>query len=107
MPRRTTRSGRQHYRPRRANPPTQRSTETAAATEAAPVAAQPATPARTTTAPAAPARAPRRPASTAASSLSSEQVRNEMRYIRSDLVRMLITTVVVVLFMVLANWFLS
>ena len=37
------------------------------------------------------------------SSLESEQVRNEVRYIRSDITRLLLTTAAVAIFMVLAN----
>lgn len=39
--------------------------------------------------------------------LSTEQVRNEVRYIRSDLLRLLLTTIVVVAFMVAAYYLIT
>jgi hypothetical protein len=43
----------------------------------------------------------------AGASLSTDQVRDEVRYIRRDIRRMLLTTLVVLAFMVAANFLLS
>ncbi len=115
MPRKTTRGGRQAVRQRRTvgrGP----STLDQAPAGVADVPQDSVIPSITATSPAAlvaPASAPRpRPAvgsrpTASGSSLSTEQVRNEFRYIRGDLVRLLVTTVAVTLFMVIAHYIIN
>ncbi|MDP9382471.1 MAG: hypothetical protein M3Q29_20490 [Chloroflexota bacterium] len=109
MPRKTTRASRQSggqrrvtVRPRHDAPATQQPGQTAAATPTAeaPIATPPASVATS-----APTRSVRRPGGVTNPTgvLSTEQTRNEIRYIRSDLWKLLLSTVVVIIFMVAAG----
>lgn len=123
MPRKTSRGGRQVTKQRRRTTPRPQSLAQAAPvappegevveqvfrprSSDGPLASAPRS-AAVPTAPARPSTGPvRRPAVAAGASLSTDQVRDEVRYIRRDIRRMLLTTLVVLAFMVAANFLLS
>ncbi len=112
MPRKTTRGGRQAVRQRRTvgRGPSNLNQAPAGVADVPQDSVIPSITATSPAAPVAQASVPRpRPAvgsrpMSSGSSLSTEQVRNEFRYIRGDLVRLLVTTVAVTLFMVVAHY---
>ena len=106
MPRKSTKASRQASGHRKATVRPRRNPAQTGAPAQQAVGATPTAPGFAAAPPAATAtqaRPVRRPAAPAGGALSPEQVRNEGRYIRRDLVKMLLTTLVVLAFMVAAN----
>ena len=107
MPRKSTKASRQASGHRKATVRPRRNPAQGSAAASQAVGARQTAPSLAAAPPAAAtatqARPVRRPAPSTGGALSPEQVRNEGRYIRRDLVKMLLTTLVVLAFMVAAN----